>query len=44
MSELSRRALSALVFVPAVLALVYVGGWALFGLVIAMMGNKQMKH
>ena len=39
MSELSRRALSALVFVPAVLALVYVGGWALFGLVIAIVGR-----
>ncbi len=39
MSELSQRVLSALVFVPVVLGLVYAGGWPLFGLVIVVVGR-----
>ena len=39
MSELSRRVLSAIVFVPIVAGLVYAGGWALFGLVILVVGR-----
>ena len=39
MSELSRRVLSALVFVPIVLGLAYTGGWALFALVAIVVGR-----
>ena len=39
MSELSRRVLSALVFVPVVLGLAYTGGWALFALVAIVVGR-----
>jgi phosphatidate cytidylyltransferase len=39
MSELSRRVLSAIVFVPIVAGLVYTGGWALFGLVVLVVGR-----
>ena len=39
MGELSRRILSALVFVPIVLGLAYTGGWALFALVTIVVGR-----
>ncbi len=39
MGELSRRILSALVFVPIVLGLAFMGGWALFALVIIVVGR-----
>lgn len=39
MGELSRRVLSAVVFVPVVLWLAYTGGWALFALVAVVVGR-----
>lgn len=38
-SNLARRTLSACVFVPAVCGLCLAGGWALFGLVVAVVGR-----
>ena len=37
--SLPRRALSACVFVPAVLAALWIGGWALFALVLVVVGR-----
>lgn len=38
-SNLARRALSACAFVPAIVGLCLAGGWALFGLVVAIVGR-----